>query len=413
MSNEATSNHTSAQLPLSRLVRELPQSGIRRFFDIAAQMEDVISLSIGEPDFLTPWAVREAAIYSLERGQTTYTSNLGILELRELIAKQLQGLYGLRYDYKSEVLVTVGVSEGMDLAMRAILDPGDEVLVPEPCYVSYKPCVSLAGGVPVGILTTMENEFRVTTDQLEAALTPRTRAIVLGYPSNPTGAIMPRECLQPIVDFAVQHNLYLISDEIYDRLTYDGVHTSVASLPGAWDRTILLNGFSKAYAMTGWRLGYVCAPAPILAALLKIHTYTIMCAPATGQKAAIEALKSGEPAVRDMVGQYNQRRRLIVDGLNQAGLDCHLPQGAFYAFPSIRRTGLTSEEFAERLLFEEHVAVVPGTAFGLGGEGHIRCSYATSLAKIEEALHRIGRFVRKLNTPPPARQNVSENMFIR
>jgi len=402
MSNEASQNHSSQpNLPLSRLVRELPQSGIRRFFDIAAQMEDVISLSIGEPDFLTPWAIREAAIYSLERGQTTYTSNLGILELRELIAKQMHLLYGLRYDPQSEVLVTVGVSEGMDLAMRAILDPGDEVLVPEPCYVSYKPCVSLAGGIPVGILTTMENEFRVTVDQLEAALTPRTRAIVLGYPSNPTGAIMPREQLQPIVDFAVRHNLYLISDEIYDRLTYDGVHTSVASLPGAWERTILLNGFSKAYAMTGWRLGYVCAPAPVLAALLKIHTYTIMCAPATGQKAAIEALKSGEPAVRDMVGQYNQRRRLIVDGLNQAGLDCHLPQGAFYAFPSIRRTGLTSEEFAERLLFEEHVAVVPGTAFGLGGEGHIRCSYATSLAKIEEALHKISRFVRSLDRVQP------------
>ncbi len=405
MSSEVSQNHSSRpSLSLSRLVRELPQSGIRRFFDIAAQMEDVISLSIGEPDFLTPWAIREAAIYSLERGQTTYTSNLGILELREGIAKQLHLLYGLRYDPKSEVLVTVGVSEGMDLAMRAILDPGDEVLVPEPCYVSYKPCVSLAGGVPVGIPTTMENEFRVTTEQLEAALSPRTRAIVLGYPSNPTGAIMPREHLQGIVDFAVRHNLYLISDEIYDRLTYDGVHVSVASLPGAWERTILLNGFSKAYAMTGWRLGYVCTPAPILAALLKIHTYTIMCAPATGQKAAIEALKSGEPAVRDMVGQYNQRRRLIVDGLNGAGLECHLPQGAFYAFPSIRRTGLTSEEFAERLLFEEHVAVVPGTAFGLGGEGHIRCSYATSLAKIEEALHKISRFVRSLDRVPPAAQ---------
>ena len=400
MSNEAISNDTPSNLPLSRLVRELPQSGIRRFFDIAAQMEDVISLSIGEPDFATPWAVREAAIYSLERGQTTYTSNLGILELRELIARQLNTLYGLRYAPENEVLVTVGVSEGMDLAMRAILNPGDEVLVPEPCYVSYKPCVSLAGGVPVGVLTTMESQFQVSVADLEAARTPRTKAIVLGYPSNPTGAIMPREKLQAVVDFAVRHNLYIVSDEIYDRLTYDGVHVSVASLPGARERTILLNGFSKAYAMTGWRLGYVCAPAPILAALLKIHTYTIMCAPTVGQKAAMEALKSGEPAVRDMVGQYNQRRRLIVDGLNQAGLDCHLPQGAFYAFPSIRRTGLTSEEFAERLLFEEHVAVVPGTAFGLGGEGHIRCSYATSLAKIEEALHRISRFVRKLDMPP-------------
>ena len=399
MSNEA--NPIPSHLTLSRIARDLPPSGIRKFFDIAAQMQDVISLSVGEPDFATPWAIREAAIYSLERGQTTYTSNYGILELRQLIARHLEQLYGVRYQPTDEILVTVGVSEGMDLAMRAILDPGDEVLIPEPCYVSYKPCISLAGGVPVGILTTMESGFRVTIDQLEAARTTRTKAIVLGYPSNPTGATMPREQMQEIVDFAVRHNLYLISDEIYDRLTYDGSHTCVAALPGAWERTILLNGFSKAYAMTGWRVGYVCAPPVLLNAMYKIHSYTIMCVPTTSQKAAIEALKSGETAVRDMVGQYNQRRRLIVDGLNHAGLECHLPQGAFYAFPSIHRTGLSSEDFAMRLIEEEHVAVVPGTAFGMGGEGHIRISYATSLAKIEEALHRITRFVKKVSPPPP------------
>ena len=403
VSNEADSApraDVSADLSLSRLARDLPPSGIRRFFDIAAQMQDVISLSVGEPDFLTPWAVREAAIYSLERGQTTYTSNYGILELRQHIARHLEALYGVRYRPEDEVLVTVGVSEGMDLAMRAILDPGDEVLVPEPCYVSYKPCVSLAGGVPVGVETTMADEFRVSAEQLEAARTPRTKAVVLGYPSNPTGATMPRARLQEIVDWAARHGLYLISDEIYDRLTYDGAHTCVASLPGAWGRTILLNGFSKAYAMTGWRVGYVCAPPALLNAMYKIHAYTVMCVTTPSQKAAIEALRGGEPAVRDMVGQYNQRRRLIVDGLSAAGLECHLPSGAFYAFPSIKATGLTTEEFAERLLFEEHVAVVPGTAFGAGGEGHIRCSYATSLAKIEEALHRIARFVRQA-TPAP------------
>ncbi len=402
MSKDAPTEHPETRYEpmsppaLSRIARDLPPSGIRKFFDIAAQMQDVISLSVGEPDFPTPWAVREAAIYSLERGQTTYTSNYGILELRRLIAKHLDTLYGVRYRPEDEVLITVGVSEGMDLAMRAILDPGDEVLVPEPCYVSYKPCVSLSGGVPIGVPTTMADEFRVSVEQLEAARTPRTKAVVLGYPSNPTGAVMPRARVQEVVDFARRHNLYLISDEIYDRLCYDGAHTCVASLPGARERTILLNGFSKAYAMTGWRLGYVCAPPDLLGAMMKIHSYTMLCAPITAQKAAIEALKSAEPAVRDMVGQYNQRRRLIVDGLNAAGLDCHLPQGAFYAFPSVRPTGLTSEEFAERLLFEEHVAVVPGTAFGQGGEGHVRCSYATSLEKIEEAVRRIARFVQRV-----------------
>ena len=404
MSNEANFLSNTHKPRLSQIARDLPPSGIRKFFDIAAQMQDVISLSVGEPDFATPWAFREAAIYSLEKAQTTYTSNFGILELRREISRHLETLYGVRYSPDEEILVTVGVSEGMDLAMRAILDPGDEVLVPEPCYVSYKPCVSLAGGVPVGIKTTMKNEFRVTVEQLEAARTERTRAIVLGYPSNPTGATMPRAQMQEIVDFAVKHDLYLISDEIYDRLTYDGVHTCVPTLPGARERTILLNGFSKAYAMTGWRVGYACAPRDVLNAMYKIHAYTIMCVTTTSQKAALEALRSGESVVRDMVGQYNQRRRLIVEGMNAAGLECHLPQGAFYAFPSIRATGLTSEEFAERLLFEEHVAVVPGTAFGMGGEGNIRCSYATSLANIEEALHRIGRFVGKVSGAASPRQ---------
>jgi aminotransferase len=380
---------------LSNIVESLAPSGIRRFFDIAESMKDVVSLGVGEPDFVTPWAFREAAIYSLERGQTTYTSNYGLIELRRLISSNLQSLYGVPYDPQTEILVTVGVSEGMDIAMRTIIDPGDEVLVPEPCYVSYGPCVQLAGGTAVGIQTSAATGFVPTIDQLKKALTPRTKALLIGYPANPTGGTLTIEQAQQMVDFAVEHDLFIVSDEIYDRLTYEGKHVCIASLRGAKERTILLNGFSKAYAMTGWRLGYACAPERLLAAMLKIHAYTIMCAPITAQKAAIEALSSGEPAVKDMVGQYNRRRRLIVAGLNDIGLDCHLPNGAFYAFPSIRISGLTSEEFAERLLFEEHVAVVPGTAFGAGGEGHIRCSYATSIDKIELALTRIARFVRK------------------
>jgi aminotransferase len=380
---------------LSKIVQDMPQSGIRKFFDVAAQMQDVISLGVGEPDFVTPWSIREAAIQSIKNGQTAYTSNFGVPLLRELIAKNLESLYGVKYA-TDEVMITVGVSEGMDLAMRAILNPGDEVIVPEPCYVSYKPCVSMAGGIPVGVETHARDQFRISVAQIDAAVTPRTKAILLGYPSNPTGGTMPREALQEVVDYAVRRNLYLISDEIYDRLTYDDVHTCVASLPGAWERTILLNGFSKAYAMTGWRIGYSCAPEPILKAMQKIHSYTIMCAPTMGQMAAIEALKSAESSVQDMVGQYNQRRRLIVTGLNKIGLDCHMPQGAFYAFPNIERSGLTAEEFAERLLFEEKVAVVPGSAFGMGGAGHVRCSYATSLEKIKTALERIERFMEKV-----------------
>jgi aminotransferase len=382
--------------PLSYSVRELAPSGIRRFFDIAARMHDVISLGVGEPDFVTPWAFREAAIYSLEKGQTTYTSNYGLLELRREISRHLDEMYDVSYDPEEEILVTVGVSEGMDLAMRAILDPGDEVLVPEPCYVSYKPCVTLSGGVAVGVPTSAASNFQVSVPQLEAAYTNRTKAVVLGYPSNPTGATLSREQLEAIVKFASDKNIYIISDEIYDRLTYEGRHVCCASLKNARERTITLNGFSKAYAMTGWRIGYACAPRTILSAMMKIHSYTALCAPITGQKAALEAVKNGESAVQDMVLQYRQRRRLIVEGLNNIGLQCHLPEGAFYAFPSIASTGLSSEEFAERLLFEEHVAVVPGTAFGSGGENHIRCSYATSIDKIETALERMRRFVLKV-----------------
>ena len=381
---------------ISQMARDLPPSGIRRFFDIAAEMQDVISLSVGEPDFVTPWGICEAVYKSLKAGQTTYTSNYGLLELRRLIAVHLDERYSVHYNPTDEILVTVGVSEGMDLAMRAILNSGDEVIVPEPCYVSYKPCITMAGGVAVGVKTTAETKFNVSVEQLEAAFTPKTKAVLVGFPSNPTGATMSREALQELVDFAVRKNLFLVSDEIYDRLTYDGEHTCIPSLKGARERTILLNGFSKAYAMTGWRVGYACAPAPILSAMMKIHAYTMLCAPIVSQVAAVEALKHAEPQVRDMVKQYNQRRRIIVSGLNAAGLDCHMPQGAFYAFPSIARTGLTSEEFAERLLFDEHVAVVPGNAFGAGGEGHIRCSYATSIEKIQIALERIGRFVEKV-----------------
>jgi aminotransferase len=395
---------------LSNIVESLAPSGIRRFFDIAATMKDIVSLGVGEPDFVTPWAFREAAIYSIERGQTQYTSNYGLLELRELISNHISSFYGVKYDFKNEILVTVGVSEGMDLAMRVLLNPGDEVILPLPCYVSYQPCVILAGGVVVGIETTAETHFVPTVEQLEAAVTPRTKAIMFGYPSNPTGGTLTREQAQDIVNFAIKHDLYIISDEIYDRLTYEGQHVCIPSLPGAKERTILLNGFSKAYAMTGWRLGYACAPEEILSAMVKIHAYTIMSLPIPTQRAAIQALTTGEPAVKDMVSHYNRRRRLIVAGLNEIGLECHLPNGAFYAFPSIKVTGLTSEEFAERLLFEEQVAVVPGTAFGSSGEGHVRCSYATSIDKIELAITRIDRFVKKNALIPPSLQPSKLNL---
>ena len=382
--------------PISKVVESIPASGIRAFFDIVSQMEDVLSLGVGEPDFDTPWRASEAAIYSLERGRTHYTSNYGMLELRTAISSYLKEREGLEYDPANQVLITVGVSEGMDLAMRAILNPGDEVIVPEPCYVSYKPCVQFAGGVPVAVPSYAENAFTVAPEQIEAAITDNTKAILISYPTNPTGAVAAREILQKIVELACEHDLFVISDEIYDRLTYDSRHTCVPTLPGAYERTILLNGFSKAYAMTGWRIGYAASSPDIIETMMKIHQYTMMCAPTMAQIAALEAIQHCYEESQEMVEQFNARRRVMVKGLNDAGLDCLMPGGAFYAFPSIEATGLSSEEFCERLLFEEKVAAVPGGAFGDCGKGHIRCCYATSIDKIEQAVERIGRFVKKL-----------------
>ena len=379
---------------VSPLVRSIPPSGIRRFFDIVAEMSGVVSLGVGEPDFVTPWHIRESCVHGLQRGYTSYTSNYGLLELRQEIARMLETDYGVIYDPKCEALITVGVSEALDLAMRALLSPGDEVLVPEPCYVSYNACVTLAGGVPVSVCCNRENEFRVTVEQLAAALTPRTKALLIGYPNNPTGAVMPREDLAAIARFAEQHDLIVISDEIYASLTYDGEHTCFASLPGMRDRTILLNGFSKAYAMTGWRIGYAMGNADFIGAMTKIHQYTMLCAPITAQIAAIEAIKQGTASRNKMVDEYDRRRRLMVDGLRNIGLDCFEPRGAFYVFPSIRNTGLTSLQFAEQLLQAEKVALVPGDAFGACGEGFVRCSYASSSKNLSEALDRIGRFVK-------------------
>ena len=381
---------------VSPIVRSIPPSGIRRFFDIVAEMSGVISLGVGEPDFVTPWHIRESCVHGLQRGYTAYTSNYGLLELRQEIAKMIETDYGVIYNPKCEALVTVGVSEALDLAMRAILSPGDEVLVPEPCYVSYQACVTLAGGKPVSVSTSRENEFRVTVDQLAAALTPRTKALLIGYPNNPTGAVMPREYLAAIAQFAEKNDLIVISDEIYANLTYDGVHTCFASLPGMRDRTILLNGFSKAYAMTGWRIGYALGNADFIGAMTKIHQFTMLCAPITAQIAAVEALQQGRPSRDRMVAEYDKRRRLMVEGFRNMGLDCFEPKGAFYVFPSIQNTGLTSLEFAEKLLQAEKVALVPGNAFGACGEGYVRCSYAASSKNLTEALDRIARFVAPL-----------------
>ncbi len=383
--------------PLSERVQSIPPSGIRKFFDLIATMDGVISLGVGEPDFTTPWHIREAAIYSLERGYTMYTSNYGLPELRAALARHLARLYGVEYDPAGELLLTVGVSEGLDITVRAVLDPGDEVIIPDPGYVSYAPCVTLAGGTVVPVPTREADDFKVRPGDVADRITPRTKAILLGYPNNPTGAVLNREELAEIARVAAEHDLLVISDEIYDRLVYDGQHTCFAALPGMRDRTILLGGFSKAYAMTGWRVGYVAAPRAVLAGIVKIHQYTALCAPMMSQKAALEALRSGEPDVQAMVQEYDRRRRVMVKGLRDAGLPCFEPKGAFYAFPSIAGTGLSDEEFAERLLLEEKVAVVPGSAFGQSGVGHIRCCYATSLANIQEALARIGRFVERLS----------------
>ncbi|MFY9424607.1 MAG: aminotransferase class I/II-fold pyridoxal phosphate-dependent enzyme [Bacillota bacterium] len=378
---------------LSQTVASLPPSGIRKFFDVASQMEGVISLGVGEPDFVTPWHIIESSYYSVSRGHTSYTSNLGLLELREAISDRVYQKCGLEYNPVDEVLVTTGVSEALDLAVRALVSPGDEVIIIEPCYVSYKACVHLAGGVPVVVDTYVENAFRPDPADIERRITDKTKAIVLSYPNNPTGAVVDRATLVKIAEIAKSHDLIVISDEIYDELTYDGTHTCIASLPGMRERTVLLNGFSKAYAMTGWRIGYVAGNRDIVGAMMRIHQYTMLCAPVMGQKAAIEALTRGEAEMKRMVSEYNRRRRYIVKQLNSIGLTCFEPKGAFYAFPSIRSTGLSSEEFCNRLLMEEQVAVVPGSAFGAAGEGYVRCSYAASLEEIEEAVNRMQRFV--------------------
>jgi aminotransferase len=382
--------------PLNPVVTACPPSGIRRFFDIAASMDDVISLGVGEPDYVTPWRVREAGIAALEHGLTTYTSNAGLPELREAICADLDRRYGVSYRAAGECLITAGVSEGLDLALRVLLEPGDEVLIPDPCYVAYGPCVAFAGGTPVYVATSSADGFRLHANAVEAAVTPRTKAILLGSPANPTGAVQDREDLAALAAIAVRHDLYLVSDEIYERLSYAGPHTCLASLPGARERTVLLGGFSKAHAMTGWRVGFLCAPEPVAELAGRIHQYTMLCASHVSQAAAVEALRSGEGDVQLMVADYDRRRRVFVKGLREIGLDCPEPGGAFYAFPSVAGTGLSSQEFAERLLLTEHVAVVPGDVFGPSGEGHIRCCYATAMPQLEEALARMDRFLRRL-----------------
>jgi aminotransferase len=384
---------------LSRRVTAVPPSGIRRYFDIAASMDDVVTLGIGEPDFVTPPPILRAGIDSLQQGHTAYTSNSGIPALRVAVAQKLQSLYGgPGYDPEREVLITVGVSEAMYLIMQAILDPGDEVIVPQPCFVAYTASVLLAEGKVIDIPTYARDDFRVRPADIEAAITPRTKALLIGFPSNPTGAVMDRAGLEEIAGIAERHDLLVISDEIYDRLVYGGhQHTMFAALPGMAERTIHLGGMSKDYAMTGWRIGYALGPAELVGAMRKIHQYLIMSAPTTGQEAALVALTDPavEPYVAQMVASYDERRRLIVDGLNAIGLDCFEPKGAFYAFPSIEKSGMDDYEFAERLLVEERVAVIPGSAFGKGGEGHVRCAYAQSQANIERALERMHRFMRR------------------
>ncbi|MFC1969827.1 aminotransferase class I/II-fold pyridoxal phosphate-dependent enzyme [Chloroflexota bacterium] len=380
---------------ISQKVESLPPSGIRKFFDLLSSMEDVISLGIGEPDFVTPWHIREAGTYSLEKGYTMYTSNSGMPELRQELADYLRLRYGLSYHPEHEILITVGSSEGLDLAMRAIINPGDEVIIPDPCYVAYPANIILAGGVPISTPTSEQNSFAIKASDIEARITKQTKAILIGYPANPTGAVMSKSESSAIAELAKKYNLLVISDEIYARLVYGVEHICFPSLPGMKERSILISGFSKSHAMTGWRIGYVAADRRFIQALTKIHQYTMLCAPTMAQMAAIEALRSGESEVEKMVQEYNRRRRLMVKRLNEIGLPCFEPKGAFYAFPSIKATGMNSEDFAEKLLIEEKVAVVPGTAFGPCGEGFVRCCYATSLSDIEEALGRMDRFVRK------------------
>lgn len=383
-------------MKISKVAQQIPPSGIRVFFDLVLGMKDVISLGVGEPDFVTPWNVREVGIYALEQGYTSYTSNKGLFELRQDLSKYLLKRYGLSYDPETEMLITVGVSEGVDLALRAIIDRGDKVLIPEPYYVSYGPNVTLCGGIPVYIKTSPKSGFKITARDIDKHCDRRTKAIVLNYPNNPTGASYTKTELKKIARAVKRHNLMVLSDEVYCELTYDFNHTSIAHLPGMRDRVIYLNGFSKAYAMTGWRIGYVCGPENFIHAMTKIHQYTIMCVPIISQMAAREAIKNGERSLQQMKREYRRRRELVISGLNEIGLSCHKPEGAFYAFPSIKKSGLSSMEFSKRLLDKERVAVVPGTAFGPSGEGYIRISYASSLDNLKEALIRIKRFLAAL-----------------
>ncbi len=382
--------------PLSKTIKTIEPSGIRKFFDLVSEMDDAISLGVGEPDFDTPWHIRDEGIYSLEKGRTFYTSNAGLKDLKIEIAKYLDRRFDLHYDYNKEIFVTVGGSEAIDLTMRAMLDPGDEVLIPQPSYVSYVPCCVLANGTPVIIELKAENEFRLTAEELEAAITPKTKLLVMPFPNNPTGAVMERADLEALAEVVKKHDLYVLSDEIYCELTYLENHVSIASLPGMKERTIVVNGFSKSHAMTGWRLGYACGPAPILKQMLKIHQFAIMCAPTTSQYAAIEALRNGDEDVAMMREQYDARRRYLMQRFKEMGLDCFEPFGAFYVFPCIKEFGMTSDEFANRLLQTKKVAVVPGTAFGRSGEGFLRISYAYSLEDLKVALERVEEFITEL-----------------
>jgi aminotransferase len=381
---------------ISSRARNIPPSGIRKFFDLLITMEDVITLGVGEPDFNTPWTVSEAGIYAIEQGHTSYTSNKGLLPLRELISRDFAQRYGVQYDPDCEIIVTSGVSEGLDIALRAVVNPGDEVLVAQPCYVAYDPCATLAGGVSVPVPCDASHHFRVDPDTLMERITPKSKVLVMNFPNNPTGAVMQKRHLKAIGDITIDHDLLLICDEVYAELTYEGSHTAAASLEGLRERTITLNGFSKAYSMTGWRIGYLCAPPPLCETALKIHQYVMLCAPIMAQMAAMEALRNGEEDKNRMVREYLLRRNLFVEGLNRIGLPCHMPEGAFYAFPSVEKTGLDDVTFAERLLSEQHVAVVPGSVFGAAGTGHLRCAYAVSREHLIEALKRIEAFIHGL-----------------
>ena len=381
---------------LSGKVKQIKPSGIRKFFDIVSEMDDAISLGVGEPDFDTPWHIREEGIYSLEKGRTFYTSNSGLKELKEEVSKYLDRRFGLKYEPSGEIMITVGGSEAIDGALRAMLDEGDEVILPQPSYVSYEPCIVLADGVPVIVELKEENGFKLTRQQLEEVVTEKTKILIMPFPNNPTGAIMTEEELKPIVDFVIEHDLFVISDEIYSELTYSGTHASIGAFPGMKERTIVINGFSKSYAMTGWRLGYACGPKVILDQILKIHQFAIMCAPTTSQYAAIEALRHGDADVEKMRNEYDRRRRFLMNAFQEMGIECFEPFGAFYMFPSIKKFGMSSDEFATRLLKEEKIAVVPGTAFGDCGEGFLRISYAYSIEDLKAALERIESFIKKL-----------------